>query len=131
MNFLIAIIGAAALIGFIVLVRFLSKKANEDKWTPKSAYTKDGCILKKDAVVTNLDTRKYNDTKFKTTVTFSDGFQYISYDTRSERTGLLKYNIIVDTDMKKAILNRAVEKHAELIRIADLILQAKENVGEP
>ena len=126
--FFIAII---AFIALIVLVRFFYKKRFEDKWTPESAYTNYGCILKNDAVVTNLYTQKYNDVRFKTTVTFSDGFQYISYETRTERTGLLSYNIIVDADIKKAILNRAVEKHAELIRIADLILQAAENVKKP
>lgn len=48
--------------------------------------------------------------KFRTTVEFSDGFYYVSYDTTTSR-GLISYTISMDNDLRNRIIQKAVTAH--------------------
>ena len=96
---------AVVLIPIIIFAIHTSK----DHWTPETGET-----LTKNSPVTSFETERYSRYKFKTTVIFADGFEYISFDTHSEMTGIGTAKISVDGEMKKKILQKAVLKHEEL-----------------
>ncbi len=72
--------------------------------------------LSEDATVVGMDTASYNKYNMKTTVKFSDGFEYISFKTTSQTTGLMTYRIMVTPEIKKEILEKAISKHKELMQ---------------
>lgn len=54
-----------------------------------------------------------NGAKFKTTITFSDGFQFITHKTKRE-DGFFKYQISIDEDLAEVILRKAFSAHAKV-----------------
>lgn len=71
-----------------------------------------------DAQINNFTSEqvKYekNGAKFKTTVTFTDGFYYITHKTNSERH-VLSYTISIDDALKAEIIKKAIEKHQKAV----------------
>ncbi len=53
--------------------------------------------------------------KFKTTVTFSDGFVYVTHKTKSQRVSFNKVQNIVDKEMKMQILDKAIAAHNKAV----------------
>lgn len=52
--------------------------------------------------------------KLKTTVTFSDGFYFITYKTNYDN-GIMTYKIYLSDELRKTVINLAVEKHNSAI----------------
>ena len=63
-----------------------------------------------------------NGGKYKTTVTFSDGFVYITHTTNRE-DGFFHYRISVDEELKKEIIKEAISCHNKTV---DKILRKME-----
>ena len=81
-----------------------------DHWSPRSGQTLDA-----NAVITDISYKQSElADRFKTTVTFSDGFVYSSYKTKT-KLGFLKKTFSVTEEIKQEIERRAIAKHAELI----------------
>lgn len=49
--------------------------------------------------------------KLKTTVTFSDGFYFITHKTEYDRTGVFAYRMYISGELKKKIIESAIKKH--------------------
>ena len=62
-----------------------------------------------------------NGGKYKTTVTFSDGFVYITHTTNRE-DGFFHYYISVDEELKKVIIDNAIRQHGKVV---DKVLKKK------
>ena len=75
---------------------------------------KAGAHPSKNATITGFSSEEViyakNAAKFKTTVTFSDGFYFITHKTNREQH-FLKYRISIDASLKAKILSKAMEKH--------------------
>ena len=81
-----------------------------DHWSPRSGQTLDA-----NAAITDVSIKQSSlADRFKTTVTFSDGFVYSSYKTKT-KLGFMKKTLSVTEEMKQEIERRAIAKHAELI----------------
>lgn len=105
------LLAAGLIIGIGVYFSIYTKK---DHWPPKTGET-----LLPDAEVVGFDTKRFNKYSFKTKVSFSDGFTFTSFDTRSEFAGVLTAGIVVDVEMKKRIPEKAIQKHQALLGISD------------
>ena len=77
-----------------------------------------GAIPNRNATVKDMKSErvKYlrNGAKFKTVVTFSDGFWYMTHKT-NRKNGFMKYTISVDRELKLQILEKAVAAHREAV----------------
>lgn len=69
-----------------------------------------------------------NDAKFKTTVTFTDGFYFITHKT-SRMDYFMSYTISLPPELKAEILNKAIAKHAAAVD--DINKKAKKECGHP
>lgn len=72
--------------------------------------------LKSDAKITNISSEKViyvkNGAKYKTKVTFSDGFIFTTHKTNREDK-FFSYNISVDNELAMEIAQRALNAHAK------------------
>ena len=70
--------------------------------------------LKQDAKIIDIKTEKVqymkNDTKYKTTVSFSDGFSFITHKTNRE-DHFFTYNISVGSELYEQIIGNAIAAH--------------------
>ncbi len=82
--------------------------SSHDNWSGKGN-------LDKNAKVADIKTTRYNKYKFKTAVSFTDGFQYTSFYTNSFVSGFNRTTIQVTPEMKVKIVAKAVGKHTELV----------------
>ena len=103
-------LAAIFVIGLIVFGIYGLIHSSHDNWYPLSGKTLD-----RNAVITGVKTSRYNKYKFKTVVTFSDGFRYTAFDTKSSYSGFNKQTIQVTPEMKVAIAERAQKKHNDLL----------------
>ncbi len=85
-------------------------RSSHDNWSPRS-----GGQLDRNAKILGCETNRYNRYKFQTTVVFSDGFRYRSYDTEKTDNSPFKTTLRVTPEMKKKIIKKAAAKHDELI----------------
>lgn len=73
---------------------------------------------KLDATIVDISSEKVkyrkNGAKFFTVVTFSDGFQFITHDTKVD-THLFSYTISIDNALLKKIINKAIAAHTKAI----------------
>ena len=83
------------------------------------SYTEPGKTLDENAEIVKMDSEqvKYvrNNAKFKTTVTFSDGFTFVTHKTKKEYDGLRRYTISIEPDTKLTIINNATEAHRKAV----------------
>ena len=78
-----------------------------------------GSVPDPDASVVNVESEPVNYAgvvRFKTTITFSDGFRYISHKTKQDVSwvGSVKYTL--PEDLEKEIMQRAMEAHAKAVK---------------
>jgi hypothetical protein len=84
------------MIELIAVAIYSSIHIAHDHWAPKSGQTLDA-----NAVITDVSYKKSSLTdRFKTTVTFSDGFAYSSYKTKT-KLGFLKKTFSVTEEIKQ------------------------------
>ena len=78
----------------------------------------DGAVPDVNATVKDVKSErvKYsrNDAKFKTVVTFSDGFWYMTHKT-NRKNGFMKYTISVDQELRRQIVEKAIAAHKEAV----------------
>lgn len=75
--------------------------------------------LKKDAQITSVNTKicgLKRENKYRTIVTFDDGFKFIAHDTCREDS-IFTYKITLTADMKSQIVDRAVSAHYRVMGI--------------
>ena len=73
------------------------------------------------AKIINIDTQKVqyakNGTKYKTTVSFSDGFIFITHKTNRE-DGFFNYQISIDESLRISIIEKAICLHQKAVEKA-------------
>ena len=71
-----------------------------------------------DATIVDISTEKVkyikNGSKFKTTITFSDGFQFITHKA-NVTSGLLSYTVSIDGDKRKELIEKAIAAHSQAV----------------
>lgn len=105
MNPLICILFIVFLIVIIFLYRCFS---SGDRITSSSTDN-----LRRNAKIIDIRQKTVGlkgDYKFRTIVTFDDGFEFIAHDTERDNH-LLYYTIAVSSDMKNEIIARSTEAH--------------------
>lgn len=93
----------------------------------------DKNTLKENAVIIDIDTKVVGlkgERKYRTTVTFSDGFEYVSHDTERD-DGFLTYTISLSERMKKQIVAEAIKAHCEAVgmKTADAFKTQEKRLG--
>lgn len=72
----------------------------------------------KEAKIQNITSERVqfarNEAKFKTTVTFSDGFYFITYKTNRDNS-VLTYKIYISDELKNEIINSAIKQHISAV----------------
>lgn len=100
----------AILVFLLVIGIYAGIHSSTDHWRESKNTNLDP-----NAVVIDVTSRPYDRYSFETTVKFDDGFVYQSYKTESERHFGSK-TIYVTPEMKKEIIQAAIQKHTELLQ---------------
>ena len=100
------------LIALAVLIYFVYRKQIWSLSDHSEVY--HNLELKPDAKIVDIKTEKVqyvkNDVKYKTPVSFSDGFSFVTHQTDRE-DHFFTYNISVGSELYKQIIAKAVEAH--------------------
>lgn len=81
-----------------------------DHWSPRDASS-----LNANAKVIDFSQKRFNKYKFKSTVTFDDGFEYVSFKTKSSPSGLNRTTIYTTQEMNMDIVEKAIQKHTQIL----------------
>ena len=107
----IVILSALAVVFVICLVKHIGTFFDRSVW-------EKGAIPDPDAKIVNIQSEKVqylkDSMKFKTVVTFSDGFQFITHKTAREN-GFLTYTIAIDRKTQHEITNKAMRMHKKAV----------------
>lgn len=106
------VMGWAIMIAFVA---YCSYRIGKAIWSCfDHSNVENNAILSRDAKIVNVHSEKVqyvkNGMKYKTTVYFSDGFEFITHDTDREDE-LLSYRISISPELYKAIIENAKEAH--------------------
>ena len=76
-------------------------------------------ILSQDAKIIDIRSEKVqytkNGMKYKTTICFSDGFEFVTHETEREE-GILSYQISISPELYKWMIKSAQEAHDDALR---------------
>ena len=101
-------------LGFIMLAGVLFGIGRSIYWLFDHTGWQSDAVPDLNATITDISSKevKYvkNGAKFKTTVTFSDGFYFITHKTNRDQH-FMTYTISVDDSLKSEIVSRAMEAH--------------------
>ena len=103
-----AILGIIIIVGMIGAYLFFKISTSGDR-----VVYKDNIYLKTDATIDDVKIKMVGlkgDHKYRTVVTFSDGFEFISHDTKREDR-FMGYAISVTENEEKEIIKKAIDAH--------------------
>lgn len=116
MNFLIVLLILFSIYGFVIVGKniFMSMYSRFDhSFLPSTR-------LKRDAKIVDMSSEpviyEKNNAKYKTKVTFSDGFVFTTYKTNWESESFFKYRISIDNELAIEIMQRALAAHEKAYR---------------
>ncbi len=112
-EFFMFALGAAVLVYFVfAIIRALYWRFDHYGWNPDASPDAEASIA--DVHSEKVQYTK-NGVKYKTTVTFSDGFYYITHRTNREQQ-ILSYTISIDKYLKAEIISRAKKAHEKAVQ---------------
>ena len=109
---LLVVFGFFAIAGFLIYKDVAAKRAR----TTNNNTMPAGLSLRADASIVDINTIVASDNQLETTVTFSDGYKFISTRAKSRMTGLNRWQNYVDEDVRKLIVQDAFAKHSSFFR---------------
>lgn len=105
------------LVGIASLVLLVTKLVNlcKDFWSLfDHSFLPKGAKLVPDAIIVNFCPQKVqytkNGAKYRTTVSFSDGFEFITCKT-DRADGFLSYEIFISQELAESIMKKAIKAH--------------------